>query len=346
MRGIDVVVRGKTTRRVLIAGVVLAAVFGGWVLSQGYLTPKLYQQSQFLLDTFVEISVFSPNEHAARKAIAAAYAEIARIETLLSRYRSESQISFINQSAGKEQFIPVTSEVSTIVARALQYTDMTGGAFDITVGPLINAWGIGTQRERIPEAEELQQLLELVAVGNVELDPEQGIRLRAPEMIIDLGGIAKGYAIDRGIEVLREQGITMALINAGGDLRCLGLKADGTSWRIGIQDPRDKARISGIITISDEAVATSGDYERYFIRDGVRYHHIFSPETGRPVRECQSVTILAPTAEAADVMATAVFVMGPERGLAFMNEQPEIEGMIVRADGELLFSKGFAFQPK
>ena len=337
--------RGKTIR-VLIAAVMLSSVLGVWVLSQGYLTPKLYRQSQFLLDTLVEISVFSTNEQEARKAIAAAYAEIARIELLLSRYRSESQISLVNQSAGKGQFTPVTSEVYAMVDRALQYAVMTGGVFDITIGAVIDAWGIGTQHERIPETEELQRLVELVDARNVEMDPEQGIRLRYSEMMIDLGGIAKGYAIDRGIEVLRDHGMTMALINAGGDLRCLGVKADGSPWRIGVQHPREKTNIVGVVKVSDEAVATSGDYERSFVQDGIRYHHIFNPETGMPARECQSVTILARTAEIADVMATAVFVMGPERGLAFMNEHPEIEGMIVRADEKFLFSEGFVFQPK
>jgi thiamine biosynthesis lipoprotein len=166
-----------------------------------------------------------------------------------------------------------------------------------------------------------------------------------PGMVIDLGGIAKGYAIDRGIEVLRERGVTMALMNAGGDLRCLGTKADGTPWRIGVQNPREKTSIVGVIKVSDGAVATSGDYERYFLQDGVRYHHLLDPATGMPARACQSVTIVAQTAEMADVMATAVFVMGPERGLAFIRDHPDIEGMIIRADGEMLFSEGFVFQP-
>lgn len=316
------------------------------MFSQGNVTPRLYRQSVFLLDTLVEISVFSTDEQAAQKAIDAAYQEIARIETLLSRYRSDSQIALINRSVGKEQFITITAEVSAIIGRALQYAEMTGGVFDITIGPVVDAWGIGTADERIPEAEELQHLLEFVDDRKVELEPEQGIRLRAPGMIVDLGGIAKGYAIDRGIEALRHHGVTMALINAGGDLRCLGTKADGTPWRIGVQNPREKNDIVGIIKVSDDAVATSGDYERYFMQDGVRYHHLLNPETGMPARECQSVTIVARTAEMADVMATAVFVMGPERGLAFLNEHPGLEGMIVDADGEFLVSEGFVFQPK
>lgn len=338
--------RKKTRRVLLIAGVVFSSVLGVWMFSQGNVTPRLYRQSVFLLDTLVEISVFSTDEQAAQKAIDAAYQEIARIETLLSRYRSDSQIALINRSVGKEQFITITAEVSAIIGRALQYAEMTGGVFDITIGPVVDAWGIGTADERIPEAEELQHLLEFVDDRKVELEPEQGIRLRAPGMIVDLGGIAKGYAIDRGIEALRHHGVTMALINAGGDLRCLGTKADGTPWRIGVQNPREKNDIVGIIKVSDDAVATSGDYERYFMQDGVRYHHLLNPETGMPARECQSVTIVARTAEMADVMATAVFVMGPERGLAFLNEHPGLEGMIVDADGEFLVSEGFVFQPK
>lgn len=337
--------RGKTIR-VLTIGAVFVSLLVLWMRSQGKAAPGLYQQSQFLLDTLVEITVVSSDEHAAHQAIEAAYAEIGRIESLLSRYSLESQISLVNQSAGKEQFTPVVQEVYAIVQRSLHYAGMTSGVFDISIGPVIDAWGIGTQHERIPDQEELQRLLRLVDYRKIGLDLAQGIRLPDPDMTLDLGGIAKGYAIDQAIEVLRRHGVTMALVNAGGDIRCLGTKADGTPWRIGIQNPRKNTAIVGVVNISDAAVATSGDYERYFMQQGIRYHHIFDPATGMPVRECQSVTIVAPTAEQADVMATAIFVMGPDRGLTFLNEQADIEGMIVQADGKFLFSDGFALQPQ
>ena len=329
-----------------MVGAAVVGVLIFWAYSQGKAAPQLYRQSQFLLDTLVEISVLSLDEHAAHQAIGAAYTEISRIEFLLSRYAPESQISLVNQAAGKEQFIPVTQEVYAIVQRSLHYADISGGVFDITIGPVIDVWGIGTQHERIPNQEELQKLLQLVDYRKITLAPEQGIRLSDPAMTLDLGGIAKGYAIDQASAVLRQQGVMMALVNAGGDIRCLGTKADGTPWRIGIQDPRKSTAIIGVIHVSDAAVATSGDYERYFVQEGIRYHHLFDPATGMPARECQSVTIVAPTAEQADALATAVFVMGPERGLAFLNEQADIEGMIVRADGKLLFSDGFALQPR
>ncbi|MDY0092175.1 MAG: FAD:protein FMN transferase [Candidatus Vecturithrix sp.] len=338
--------RGKTIRVLLLAGLVFSSVFGYWALSQGKAAPKLYRQSQFLLDTLIEIMVFASDEHDAHTAISAAYTEIGRIESLLSRYSPESQISLVNQSAGKEQFPSVAHEVFAIVQRSLDYAVMTDGLFDMTIGPVIDAWSIGTPRERIPDQAELHQLLHLVDYRKIVMKSEQGIRLPEPGMALDLGGIAKGYAIDQAIAILREHGVIMALVNAGGDIRCLGTKADGTPWRVGIQHPREKTEISGVVSLRDAAVATSGDYERYFLQQGIRYHHIIDPGTGMPARACQSVTIVAQTAEQADVLATAVFVMGPERGLAFLNEHPGIEGMIVRADGEFLFSNGFAFQPQ
>jgi thiamine biosynthesis lipoprotein len=163
-------------------------------------------------------------------------------------------------------------------------------------------------------------------------------------MVVDLGGIAKGYSIDRAIATLRQHNIQQALVNAGGDIRCLGAKLDGTPWRIGIQHPRGTG-IIGVVELQDAAITTSGDYERMFVQDGVRYHHLFDPQTGRPARGCQSVTILTALAEAADVYSTAVFVMGPERGLAFIERHPELEGMIIQADGEMIMSSGFTYTP-
>jgi thiamine biosynthesis lipoprotein len=169
-------------------------------------------------------------------------------------------------------------------------------------------------------------------------------------MSLDLGGIAKGYSIDRALHVLQQSGIQQALVNAGGDIRCLGTKPDGSPWRIGIQHPR-RPGVLGVVELQNAAITTSGDYERFFVRDDastheeVRYHHLLDPQTGMPARGCQSVTILTKTAEAADVYSTAVFIMGPEQGLAFIEEDPDLEGMIVRADGGIVTSSGFRYTP-
>lgn len=336
---------GKTVK-ILFAGLVVCSIISAIVISRGKAGPKLYRQSEFLLNTLVEITVASLNEQDAEQAISAAFEEMRRVEALLTRYRSDSQITRINQLAGEDQFVPVNREVRDILQRSLHYSVLMDGLFDITVGPLIDLWGIGTDHERIPEVSKLQQVLQQIDYRNVEIRDEQGVRLRYPEMTLDLGGIAKGYSIDRGIEVLQSHNITSALLNAGGDIRCIGTKPDGTPWRIGIRHPRKQNEILGVFELRDNAVATSGDYERFFVHQGIRYHHIFVPDTGMPARECQSVTILTDTAEKADVLATSVFIMGPQQGIAFIEEQTDVEGMIIRADGEIIQSSGFSFEAR
>ncbi|MBD3305780.1 FAD:protein FMN transferase [candidate division KSB3 bacterium] len=328
-----------------VLGLVLAGLVGGLVLSRGKSEPTIFRQSQFLLDTFVEIMVVASDEQDAQKAMAAAYTEMRRVEALTSRYQPESPLAHINQRAGSGQFTPVPDEVHDLLQRSVAYSVMTDGAFDPTVGALIEAWGIGTEQERVPAEAALQQLLPAIGSSHVELDNEQGVRLRDPQTRLDLGAIAKGYSVDRGIAVLQRHQMTNALVNAGGDIRCIGVKPDGMPWRVGIQHPRE-SEILGVLELQERAVATSGDYERYFMQEGVRYHHILVPQTGRPARGCQSVTILADTAEAADAFATAVFIMGPEHGLTFIEAQDEIEGLIISADGTLIPSSGFSLKAR
>jgi thiamine biosynthesis lipoprotein len=309
----------------------------------------MFSQSQFLLDTVIDITVVSRSQKKAMTAIDAAYAEIERIEALLSKYKPESQISSVNQHAGAEQAVTVDVEVVDIVQRSLIYTERTHGMFNMALGAVIDLWDIGSDHERVPEQAELQQALNLIDPRYVEIG-EQNLRLGKTGMSLDLGGIAKGYSIDQALQLLQQHGIQHALINAGGDIRCLGAKPDGSPWRIGIQHPREN-RILGVVELRDAAITTSGDYERFFVRDDastheeVRYHHLFDPQSGMPARGCQSVTILTNTAEAADVYSTAVFIMGPEQGLAFIEGHPELEGMIVQADGEILTSSGFTYTP-
>lgn len=305
---------------------------------------KTYRQSQILLDTVVDLIAASSDEAQAQKAISAAYAEMRRLEELLSKYRTESQIYAINQGAG-QHFVPLDDEVQALIQRSLQYSVLTDGLFDITIGALVELWGIDTEHERIPADTEIQQILPSINYKHIQIEKDKGVYLRHPQTALDLGGIAKGYSIDRAIEILQIHNIESVLLNAGGDIRSIGSKPDGTPWRIGIKHPR-KEGILGVVELHNAAIATSGDYERYFTHEGTRYHHLLDPRTGRPVRQCQSATILAQTAEIADVLATAVFIMGPIQGLAFIEEQADIEGMIVRADGEILLSSGFSFQPK
>lgn len=332
----------------VIAGLCMAMGLSGAVAC-GVWQPRMVSQSRFLLDTIIDITVVSRRESTANAAIEAGFAEIERLEALLSSYVPESQIAAINRQAGQPEAVEVDAEVAALVQRAATYTAQTAGMFHLAVGPLVALWGIGTEHEGVPGDDELARVLRLIDENAVRVT-ETSVQLTRPGMMLDLGGIAKGYAIDRAVAVMQEHGIRQALVNAGGDIRCLGAKPDGTPWRIGVQHPRENGLL-GVVELQDGAITTSGDYERFFLQDGassgedVRYHHLFDPRTGMPARECRSVTILTRTAEAADAYATAVFIMGPVRGLTFIEEHSELEGMIVRADGSVVTSSGFRYAP-
>jgi thiamine biosynthesis lipoprotein len=326
----------------LLSALVGSAIILGFIYRRAP-QPNLYRQSQFALYTNVEITVSALNERDAQKAMSDAFAEMRRLDALLSRYQEDSQITRINRSSTKDQFIAADREVLSLLQRSFEYSVLTDGMFDMTVGPLVDLWRIGTDQARVPDKSEIQAILQYVDYTHVHIDEERGVKLHYPGVNLDLGAVAKGYAVDQGIEVLKSHNISSALINAGGDLRCLGARPDGTPWRIGIQHPR-KSGLLGVVELNDSAVATSGDYQQYFMDQETRYHHIFHPTTGIPASECQSVTITAQTAEMADVLATAVFVMGPEQGMAFIEAKPDVEGMIVHADGEIIVSSGFSFE--
>lgn len=304
---------------------------------------ETFAQSRLLLDTVVDIQVLSSDEQRANQAIAAAYAEMQRIEELFSRYQEGSQIFSLNKNAGIES-VAVSSEVRDMLQRAKEYGLLTDGLFNVTIGALVDLWGIGTEHERVPSENEIRQTLPRINLAALELDQTQNVSITQPGVSVDLGGIGKGYAIDRAWQTLKDQGIEKALINAGGNIRCLGTRADGKPWRIGIRHPRQEG-ILGVIEVTEKAVATSGDYERYFVKDGIRYHHILDPRTGKPAQGCQSVTILAPTAEMADALSTSVFLMGVDAGMRFIETQEGVDAMIVGNDGKAVFSSGFSLQP-
>lgn len=298
-------------------------------------------QTEFLMDTFVSIRAVGDN---ADEAIEAALGEMRRIESLMSRYVPTSDVSLINRSAGGPP-VKVASETFHVIEEAVQCARLTNGAFDITIGPLMDLWEFNSSGPTIPGPEEIEQAKPLVGWELIELDPENmTVRLPKEGMSIDLGGIAKGYAAQQGARVLREYGIRHALIDAGGNIVAVGSRAEGNPWRIGIRDPRGEgpeATIGPTIHLVDAAVATSGDYERFFIHDGKRYHHILNPETGMPVESVSSVTVVTESPLHADMLSTAVFVLGPDEGMRFVETLDGVSAMIVDANGNIVFSNGF-----
>jgi thiamine biosynthesis lipoprotein len=226
-----------------------------------------------------------------------------------------------------------------VIKKAQEISELSEGGFDITVGPLTELWRKARKEKIFPSIEEVKEKLGLVNFKNIETDQEGKVFLKKKGMAIDLGGIAKGYAVDRAFELLKSLGYRNLIINAGGDLRVGGLKID-QPWSIGIQHPRESQKILARISVSDMAVATSGDYEKFFLYQGKRYHHIFSPKDGFPTDDCQSVTVICKEGMIADALATAVFVLGPEKGYTLCQKLEGVDCLIVDQEGKIIISPG------
>jgi thiamine biosynthesis lipoprotein len=263
--------------------------------------------------------------------------EARRIEFKFSRYRESSVISEINRNAGRTP-VAVDEETDMLVRSALELARMTGGRFDPTVGALRHIWDFKTGR--VPSAEEIAGLLPLVNSAAVSVR-DRTVFLRCPGMEIDLGGVGKEYAVDRAAQLLRENGVRAAIVNFAGDVRTIGSRLDGSPWAIGVADPRDRVSCRfAVRVLGDAGIATSGDYERCFVKDGVRYHHILDATTGWPARGVASVTVVAVSAFRAGRFATAAFLLGTEAGLALLEGASGVEGTLIAEDGVMLSTNG------
>jgi thiamine biosynthesis lipoprotein len=261
-------------------------------------------------------------------------AEMRRIEAAYSPYIEDSELSRLNREAG-QGWVTTTAEMVDLLQKSAQISRMTGGAFDITYASVGRYYDY--REGQRPDDEAIAETLAAINYEFVQIDPAaRRVRFAHPLVYIDLGGIAKGYAVDRCIELLEAAGVTQASVAAGGDSRIIGDR-DGEPWTVGIQDPRE-AEMAVLLPLVDTAVSTSGDYERFFEEDGVRYHHILDPRTGDSARDSWSVTILGPDATFTDGLSTSVFVLGPERGLALIDRLPGIDAIIIDAEGTLRYS--------
>lgn len=290
-------------------------------------------RTQLAMGTMVEIQVRGLEREAADAAINAAFAEVRRVDTLFSTYKPESPVWKLNR--GADTVVAVPDEVFGLMLRCGMMWESTGGTFDVAVEPLVQAWGFDGDQPAVPSDSALAGALARSGWRHVLLESDNLVR-KSPGAGVNFGAIAKGYAVDRAVEVLREHGAAEALVNAGGEIR-----ATGGEWEVGIQHPRSPSELLAVLDLQGMAVATSGDYEQYFERDGTRYHHIFDPATGHPARGCQSVSIIASDDVTADALATAVFVMGTERGMDFLKQYPDIEALIVDDQGGIHATPGF-----
>ncbi len=313
-------------------------MFAGCLLWSVVATAEWYTNEQAIMGTVVRTELWSDDPLTAAEAIRLVNEEMHRIDRSMSTYKPDSEISRINRDAAKNP-VTISAELLDLIARGIEMSRLTQGAFDITyasVGQLYD-FRAGVR----PDEKQIAATLPAISYRFVELDlVERTVFFAKQGVRIDLGGIAKGYAVERGAGILRAQGIAHGLVSAGGDSRVLGDRR-GAPWIVGVRDPRNSDRVVARLPLIDEAISTSGDYERFFEEDGVRYHHIISPATGHSASEVRSVTIIGPDATMTDGLATSVFVMGVDNGLQLIDSLDDFEAVIVDKHGRLHRSGGF-----
>lgn len=292
-----------------------------------------FERTKVMMDTFVQISIYDQNrsQEELNRIVDLAFKRIAEIEHITNDYNDSSFISMVNREAANRTIV-LDSVMHDLILESDRINKLSGGAFDITIESVKQLWNFSEDNPRIPGDFLLAKQLRLVGAQHIKLK-DRTLQFDAPGVKIDLGGIAKGYAIDQAIKILKKNKITDAMINAGGDLRTICSDLTRGKRRVWIRHPRHAEVLYGYFPMDEGCVATSGDYERYFIYESVRYHHILDPKTGYPARGCVSVTIKAPTATEADGLATAVFVLGPEQGLELIEKLPAVEGIILFEEG-------------
>lgn len=332
--------RGKLSNPYYCIGLVLLLLSLALFISWRTAKPNLAASYRVMMDTAVELRYAPPGGVKSDQVEQELYAEIERLELIFSRAIAGSEINLINHSAGISA-VKVSPDFYLVIEKALSYAALSGGAFDPTIAPLTDLWGFFGQEYNIPDRSELENALRLVDFRQVDIDAGQlKIYLPLPGMGLELGGIAKGYIVDRALELLRDAGVEHAFVNAGGDIALIGPKPDGTPWRIGVRHPRRQNEIIAVIPAVGGAVATSGDYQRRFEEGDLYFHHLLDPESGQPARELVSVTVVAPTALEADALSTAVFILGPEEGMALLESLEGVEGILITPDLAVLLSRG------
>ena len=301
--------------------------------------PKTVQKTETIMGTQVSITVVAKTEQEGEAAIDAAMAEVRRFDRMMSLYKDDSEITRVNLAAGKGP-VEVSPEMIEIVEAARKISELTDGAFDVTVGPLVVLWQMRLKEGAAPTETEIESIKNRVGYRNIITDKKAStLFLMKPGMIMDFGGCAKGYVADRVAELLKGRGIDNAIVALAGDIRVMGHRPDGSSWRIGVQHPRDSAKTLTVLELSDKFISTSGDYERYQIVHRKRYHHILDPRTGKPSEGMESVTLVGERGSDGDPLATALFILGPKQGRKIVKKLGynaifvDDKGRVVMTDG-------------
>ena len=301
-------------------------------------TAKVHRQAHLMGTTFNIIVADEVDEALVLKAMNNAFEEIARVESLMSEWQAHSELSRVNAAAG-ETAVAVSKDTLTVVETALKIASLSGGAFDPSWAALRGLWRFDQKKPVLPKMTELKAALARVDFNQVEVSKRaQTIRLKKPGMVLGLGGVAKGYGIDRARDILLAAGLKNFIVDGGGDMYLAGQKQSGP-WKVGIRHPRSM-RLFAEIEVSEKAVVSSGDYERYFMLGAKRYHHIIDLKTGLPAIGAVSVTVLADKTMYADAVATAVFVLGAKTGLKLVESLPGIEAILLAPNGQVFTSSG------
>ncbi|MBM4147179.1 MAG: FAD:protein FMN transferase [Nitrospira sp.] len=301
---------------------------------------RIFKKDKILMDTLITITVVSDLKDTAEKAIDAAFSEIEYLEKLSNHYSPDSEITRINRNAGVSE-VKVSDDILKLLEKALYVSENTEGAFDVTIGPVIALYDFNKKIR--PDYGMIKKNLSLVNYRDIIINRDKStVFLKKKGVLIDLGGIAKGYAADKAAETLKKQGIRSGLVAVAGDIKAFGLKPDGKPWKIGIRNPEAKDKeddIMATVELEDMAISTSGDYERFFLFNGKRYHHLLNPKTGLSAQECRSVSIITKEGAFTDAFATGIFILGPEQGLKVLDKLG-FEGMIIDSQGKSHLTQG------
>ena len=312
-----------------------------------------YTQEELLMDTYIKITAYGTDQKVLEEAVTKAFLSIEELEKITNRYYApgtdeyqNSDICQLNEKAGLEE-VKVSADTYEIIKKALYFGELSQGSFNIAIGPVMDLWGFGGNNKKVPEDDLLEEALKLTNLKDIALNDEQkSVFLTKPGMKLDLGGVAKGYGAAKAAEILKTEGIEKALIDAGGNIVVIGEKEPDQSWKIAIQDPSDLKKYFGVLKLTDQAAVTSGDYQRYFESEGIRYHHIIDPATGKPGNKGSSVTVVAEDSAIADILSTTLFVLGKEKAVelaAKLNMDGRfgnIEFVFIEKDGSYYVSQG------
>ena len=295
------------------------------------------RRDEAIMGTAISVELWSDDALAGESAIDAVMQEMHRIDRTMSPHKPDSELSRINRDAGSAP-VPLSVEMARLLARANDFSQLSGGAFDITYAAVGHLYDY---RNRVrPDEATLAQARAAVGYRNLVLDMrERTVRFARPGMRIDLGGFAKGHAVDNATSILRHRGIRHANVSAGGDSRVIGDRR-GRPWTIGVRDPRRAGEMAAVLPLEDTSISTSGDYERYFDADGVRFHHVIDPSTGRSPASVHSVTILAEDGLTTEALSKSVFVLGVEKGMRLIESQRGVDAVVVDSNGALHYSSG------